>query len=1398
MASPPTPAEYQSYQEFAPSSSSLLSDEAPSSQPSAPPSIPAPAPAPAPTPSPPSYQPPAPASPTAQPPVPVILSPQGAPETPPHAQPPITPDQPKTNTPTKTIGMAVGPAVVVCVVAAVLLWLWWQKRRKNSHNNDSESDGHHGNSDLERAEVAIKKFSMDSTSQGRREFEAEVRIITRLRHRNLVQLHGWCDSRKGLLLVYELVAGGSLDKHIYDANRLFTWSERYKIIMGLGAALCYLHQEWEQCVVHGDIKPSNIMVDSSYNTKLGDFGLARLVDHGKAWKATTSVFGTAGYIDPEFVITGKPSTQSDVYSFGIVLLEIVCAKPPVVLLEDEPSFVLLKWVWNLYSQNSILDAADERLRGGGATIDEWQMERVLVVGLWCAHPDLRERPSIARAMNVLQSDDARLPDLSRQIYRSKCSQPPIDVAVGGYYSGVTDGTFSGNGVLTSDTTTTRSSGSFSSPRPTTMAVPLAVLLSLCYLLTLCNHIPFVTSVSFDLNFSDSTTSPCGATLQCDLDAFFRPGMIDLTKADRTGNINDSIGLIWYKPEAVPLWDKATGELASFTTSFSFQIMIDEMSTDYKPGDGMTFFLTQYPPAPRNQTYSGGGSLGVFHFLNPLPPQYRTVAVEFDIFQNPEWNDSEYQHVGIDVNSLQSVASTDVNNLTTGSTMRATVSYDNSTMLLLVDLNVNATLSYQVISTVDLRNVLPEEVAVGFSATTGFSAELHQVLSWSFTSTLQPRAPAPPPAYGPAPQSPPIPHTKTEPSKKLLVMILAPVVIACAVSGLILWLWMKKPRRKLRDEGATNGSDSEEKHEDGDELERGVIGPKRFQYRDLVDATGDFVEEGKLGRGGFGQVYRGLLRSDDHPDGVPVAIKVFSSDSSCQGRREFEAEVRIISQLRHRNLVRLLGWCDSRKGLLLVYELVPEGSLDKHIYNTERILTWPERFKIILGLGSALTYLHQEWEQCIVHGDIKPSNIMLDSSYNTKLGDFGLARLADHGTGPRTTNLIQGTAGYIDPDFVNTRQRSTQSDVYSFGVVLLEIVAGRQPVVHHEGVPSFMLLKWVWGLYRQNATVNAADERLQGNDELSDRQMERTLVVGLWCAHPEPGQRPSIVQAMHALQSEDVKLPELSLEMYMAPPPNLAMGGGYSGGYSSNFSSSLPSSVTSGTTRLLPIYIYPLQRKIPQKGLAFWIWYPMVVFCLPNWWERVAFVVASFFQIEPHLFPRLPRCHLRKVAPFVRDLCKKHGLPYAAASFWDANVLTWKTLRAAALQGRKATSGAAPKNLARAALPSSDTGGDNSAASHLLHRPSSASPPLDPWPAKPGGGRDGGGGAFLIRFGARRGELMWVAAVWLRRGEPERPHGETASLRKRVDAAADSISTGKERRRHGNGGMLAHTVKGLLR
>uniref|UniRef100_A0A5B7BHJ7 Putative L-type lectin-domain containing receptor kinase IX.1-like n=1 Tax=Davidia involucrata TaxID=16924 RepID=A0A5B7BHJ7_DAVIN len=190
---------------------------------------------------------------------------------------------------------------------------------------------------------------------------------------------------------------GSLDSHLFKGKSLLTWVMRYKIAQGLASALLYLHEEWQQCVVHRDIKSSNIMLDSNFNAKLGDFGLARFVDHEKG-SQTTVIAGTMGYLAPECVTTGKASKESDVYSFGIVALEIACGRKPIDPQAQESQVRMVEWVWNLYGMGKLLEAADPKLCGD---FNEQEMECLMIVGLWCAQVDCSLRPSIRQAIQVL-------------------------------------------------------------------------------------------------------------------------------------------------------------------------------------------------------------------------------------------------------------------------------------------------------------------------------------------------------------------------------------------------------------------------------------------------------------------------------------------------------------------------------------------------------------------------------------------------------------------------------------------------------------------------------------------------------------------------------------------------------------------------------------------------------------------------------------------------------------------------------------------------------------------------------------------------------------------------------------------------------------------------------------
>ncbi|VAH24995.1 unnamed protein product [Triticum turgidum subsp. durum] len=507
---------------------------------------------------------------------------------------------------------------------------------------------------------------------------------------------------------------------------------------------------------------------------------------------------------------------------------------------------------------------------------------------------------------------------------------------------------------------------------------------------------------------------------------------------------------------------------------------------------------------------GGGNFGLFNQSvgTVATGDDRAVAVEFDTYLNDGFDPSG-SHMGIDTNSIISRAYTNATvpgrNLTSGLPMTCNITYGNDTKILAALLQIGDT-TYRVNMTVDLRQFLPNLVAIGFSGATGKAVELHQIVSWSFDSTLDP------PRESPG-SRPPAPKTLL-----LVEIITGPVigVIAmCIFVGVRRWqLFMRKKRYRA--------------------LARG-LGP--IGYHRLACATNQFAEENKLGQGGSASVYEGQLASPSRP----VAIKIFKQTSSREWRKAFKDELKIASRLRHRNLVELIGWCcDGQRSLVeficwwrddmctrlfLVYELVPQGSLDQHLHEGKSWLPWSKRYEIILDLGSALQYLHvdcEQHQQCIVHGDIKSSNVLLGSSNGAKLGDFGLTRFVHQETGSKTTDLVQGTWGYIDPVFLNTSQRNRQSDIYSFGIVLLEMVSGRDPTARLDGMPP--LSSWVTSLYHNDAILEAANDRLIGGESsIGRQQMERVLLVGLLCVHQDPSSRPSITHAMDSLRSEELKL-----------------------------------------------------------------------------------------------------------------------------------------------------------------------------------------------------------------------------------------------------------------------------------
>ncbi|XP_023733190.1 L-type lectin-domain containing receptor kinase IX.1 [Lactuca sativa] len=570
-----------------------------------------------------------------------------------------------------------------------------------------------------------------------------------------------------------------------------------------------------------------------------------------------------------------------------------------------------------------------------------------------------------------------------------------------------------------------------------------------------------------------------------------------------------------------LWDNKSNELASFSTNFTF-VIDSNRATAY--GDGLTFFLAQ-----NNSVICRGGGMGLPINGTTVVVTNPFVAVEFDTFSNV-WdpvdsnNASIGDHVGISISSVISVSHQKwFSNITGGRVCQAWVTYDSVSNNLSVSFTgfQNNTIIRQVglVYTVDLRKVLPEWVIFGFSAATGAQFQKNNVRSWSFSSSdLQvDENNRITPDIGPNPVK--------NSSRVGLVVGVSVGVTFLAVLGFVLWRWKKKKSREDEHEDEESGFDMEMNNE----FEMGT-GPKRFSYQELARSTGEFSENEKLGEGGFGGVYRGFLKDSN----TYIAVKRVSK-SSKQGIKEYASEVKIISRLRHRNLVQLIGWCHEKSELLLVYEFMENGSLDSHLFKAKTLLTWGTRNKIAHGLASALLYLHEEWEQCVLHRDIKSSNLMLDSNFNAKLGDFGLAKLVDHEKGSQTT-MLAGTLGYMAPECLVTGKATKESDVFSFGVVALEIACGRKTIEYKAPENQIRLIQWVWELYGIGTLLEAVDPRL-GLD-FEEEEIKRLMILGLWCVHPDSDFRPSMRQVVQVLNSE-ASVPILPSKMpvasYFTPP-----------------------------------------------------------------------------------------------------------------------------------------------------------------------------------------------------------------------------------------------------------------------
>ncbi|KAI3442158.1 Receptor-like serine/threonine-protein kinase [Psidium guajava] len=300
---------------------------------------------------------------------------------------------------------------------------------------------------------------------------------------------------------------------------------------------------------------------------------------------------------------------------------------------------------------------------------------------------------------------------------------------------------------------------------------------------------------------------------------------------------------------------------------------------------------------------------------------------------------------------------------------------------------------------------------------------------------------------------------------------------------------------------------EETSEEENFLENLAGMPTRFSYRDLQTATDNFTR--KLGQGGFGSVYQGVL-----PDGTRLAVKKLEGIG--QGKKEFRAEVSIIGSIHHHHLVRLKGFCAEGSHRLLVYEFMANGSLDKWIFkqNKDNLLDWETRFNIALGTAKGLAYLHEDCDVKIVHCDIKPENVLLDDSFRAKVSDFGLAKLMTREQSHVFTTM-RGTRGYLAPEWITNYAISEKSDVYSYGMLLLEIIGGRKNYDPSESSEKSHFPSFAFKMMEEGKLRDIIDSNIKYEGQ--DDRVPIAIKVALWCIQEDMHIRPPMTKVVQMLE-----------------------------------------------------------------------------------------------------------------------------------------------------------------------------------------------------------------------------------------------------------------------------------------
>ncbi|KAF4357417.1 hypothetical protein G4B88_009736 [Cannabis sativa] len=941
--------------------------------------------------------------------------------------------------------------------------------------------------------IAVKKSKIIDEAK-LSEFINEVVILSQINHRNVVKLLGCCLETDVPLLVYEFIPNGTLSSYIHEQNDEFpfTWNMRLRIAIEVAGALSYLHSSASFPIYHRDIKSTNILLDEKLRAKVADFGTSRTIPLEQS-HLTTLVYGTFGYLDPEYFQTSQFTDKSDVYSFGVVLVELLTGQKVISTTRDVEGRSLATHFLMTMKKNSLFDIIDAQV------LKTASKEEILIVANLaqrCLHFCGKNRPTmreIVMELEMIQITDKDSKGSHYNNYEDRVGMCIQDEIVDSWNvsTSSTGLTFDGTknnylccfflvvlwpSSLAADLTTLKSPNCEKKCGDVEVPYPFGIDDENCAISKDIDE-------HFLLNCNTSSGSPkliYGRNLEVT--------NIDVEKA--TMSVEYYYSYDCYRKNGSLIQQNRT----SITLSKSFTL---------SDSDNKLFTFGCDTLAFMNATKNNFGSGCISTCNENVNMSAQTSCSGLGCCQTSVPKHLKYLSVGIG----------SLNNHTN------VYSFNPCGYAFLVDQN-----SFD-ISKMRL-DFKPEQVKnpiVLLDWVVGNNLTCKEAQSNSSSYVCGENSDCYYSENGGGYQCRCKQGYEGNPYLKQGCQVIGASIFLMIIVLLLFYDCKRRKREKIF------------KQNGGLVLKHQRV--RIFTKAELAKATNNYNQSNFIGQGGFASVYKGVVilnetNSITNTSTQQIAVKKPKLEKDDQNKsiqinhQQFHEEIAIVSQVNHKNVVKLLGLCLETKIPLLVYELVPNGTLSQHIHakgsssSSAMLRPWKTRLRIATETALSIDYLHSLAQPPIIHRDIKSTNILLDENYTAKVSDFGASVLIPLGqTGIATT--VQGTIGYLDPEYLTTSTLTSKSDVYSFGVVLVELITGEKPIsngVRRSGAKSNIIQYFV-STVRENKGEKYVSKIVDPNvvyEENHEIEIETVAELAMKCLEGFGERRPTMKEVAEEL------------------------------------------------------------------------------------------------------------------------------------------------------------------------------------------------------------------------------------------------------------------------------------------